>query len=400
MRAKAQSLLPIFFLGLGYRLLSAQANNPDESLRYRLIQVVETTVLVDKVNEAAKDGYRLTGVAPASGGTTVAVLEKTADPQNAYSYLLLGGKGDPALAQSLNEAGAKGYRLVSRNVALDWRSPVPLQLRTVVAWMEKPPGPATKVVEYSVIPFGVKSAMKATLNPKYWADLNPLDYVKPEVTLQQEQGFRLVRIVSGVALIFERSDDSNIQPPASSSRSSVRAQADAFHSLTSLRGSKLQRKLQEQAAGGYCIVDMDPEAPPVWPSILLDKSESASAGGTANPCAYEVLEKRDLGEDEFNQEGARGFRLVPQSLNLYGLNQLDPRRRVDVNAVFEHSSAANLGFHYREIAAVRLPDLADKLEQAGAEGYRAVKVDGLRDGSILVVMEKSEDLGSRHAETK
>jgi hypothetical protein len=399
MRAKAQSLLAICFLGLGCRLPSAQASNPENSPRYRLVQVVETTVLLDKVNEAAKDGYRLAGVAPASGGTMVAVLEKTADPQNTYSYVLLGGKGDPALAQSLNEAGAKGYRLVSRNVALDWRSPVPLQLRTVVAWMEKPPGPATKV-EYSVIPFGVKSAMKATLNPKYWADLNPLDYVKPEVTRQQEQGFRLVRIVSGVALIFERSDDSNTQPPASSSRSSVGAQADVFRSLTSLRGSKMQRKLQEQAAGGYCIVDMDPEAPPVWPSILLDKSESASAVGTANLCAYEVLEKRDLGETDFNQEGGRGFRLVPQSLNLYGLYQLDPRRRVDVNAVFEHSSAANLGFHYQDIAAARLSDLAEKLEEAGAEGFRAVKVDGFKDGSILVVMEKSEDFSSQHADTK
>lgn len=393
MRAKAQSLLAISLVGLGCRVLSGQANNPDESLRYRLIQVVETTVLVDKVNEAAKDGYRLAGVAPASGGTTVAVLEKTADPQNAYSYLLLGGKGDPALAQSLNEAAAKGYRLVSRNVALDWRPPVPLQLRTVVAWMEKPPGPPKKY-EYAVIPFGTKMSLKAGLNPKLWADFNPLDYVKREIESAEGRGFRLARIVSGVALVMEKANGSGGEEAELPKSSSGSKEPPAYRSLSSLRGAKLERKLQEEAAGGYCVVDMDPQAPVIWPSILLDKNRARSADGAPQPCAYEVIQKRNLGEDDFNHTGDRGFRLVPQSLNYYGAYETAARHRErgepEINAIFEKPGSTNEQYHYRSYSAPELSDLSVKLEEAGAEGYHTIKVDSVRDVAVLVIMEKSE----------
>lgn len=386
-------LLAIFLVVPGNRTLFAQRQS-EAPLRYRLIQVVEATTLEEKVNEAARDGYRLSGITPASGGTTVAILERTSDPQRPYSYLLLGGKGDAALQQSLNDASGKGFRLISRNVALDWRTPVPLQLRTVIAWMEKTPDVSAKF-EYAVVAFGVKSAMKATLNPKLWADLNPLDYVKPEISRQQANGFRLVRIVSGVALILEKGSLTETSGPPHLNEETASALPQAFHSLTSLHGSKLQRKLQEESNGGYCVADIDPEAPAVWPSILLDKDKTTPTGGTARVCVYEVLEKRGLGEEEFNQEGHRGFRLVPQSLNFFGAIQIDPRGQPKMNAIFERLPATHQAFQYRSVISARLPELSGKLEQAGAEGFHVIKVDSVKDG-VLAIMERPlrTDVGS------
>ena len=215
MRMKSGLLLVILFFGLGYRADLAQEHAPEAPLRYRLIQVVEALTLQEKIDEAAIEGYRLAGVTPASAGTTVAVLERSGSPDDAYAYVMLTGKGDPAFQEKLNEAGARGFRLLSRDVALDWRLHVPIQLRLAIAWMEKPPGPTQKF-EYAVIPFGAKMAAKASLNPKLWAELNPLDYVKPEIKSAEDQGFRLVRIVSGVALIMEKRVTSGSENPSPS----------------------------------------------------------------------------------------------------------------------------------------------------------------------------------------
>jgi hypothetical protein len=389
-------LLMILLAGLGGLQLRAQESDPGAAGRYRLVQVVEASILQEKINEAAHEGYRMAGVAPGSGGTTVAVLEKTANPEDAYSYLPLGGKGDATLQQALNDAGAKGFRLVSRDIALDWRTPPPMQLRPVLAWMEKSPGPARKF-GYAVVPFGAKMSLKASLNPKLWADFNPLDYVKAEIKNAEDRGFRLVRIVSGVALIMEKADMPEGGEPAQPKSSSGVAQSQAYRSLSSLKGSKLQRKLQQEAADGYCVVDIDPEAPPIWPSILLDKSRSTSAEGASKPCDYEVIQKRDLGEDDFNQAGARGFRLVPQSLNSYAAFQTAQEGRPwpEVNAIFEKSTAASQAYHYRNLAASELSVLSGSLEQAGAEGYRVVKLDTAKDGGVLVIMQKSEEQTSK-----
>jgi hypothetical protein len=384
MRINPALLLAISAIEFGPECLFAQESAPTP--QYRLVQVVEAPTLLEKVNEAARDGYRLAGVTPASGGTTLALLERPANLEGAYGYAMLEGKGDATLQQALNDAGANGFRLLSRDVALDWRMPAGLKLRDVVVWMEKPPGHLKKY-EYVVIGFGVKMSLKAGLNPKLWADFNALDYVKSEINTAESRGFRLVRIVSGVALVMEKGGLEEEQTP-SPEPSDV-----AYRSLTTLNGPKLQRKLREKAVGGYCVVDMDPMAPVMWPSILLDKRESVTAGGASEECTYEVIQKSDMTEDDLNQAGVRGFRLVPQSVNFYGIYQSRSRTKPKVNAVFEKVSAANQAYHYRDILAPQISELPDKLEQVGAEGYRAVKVDSLRDGAVLVIMQKSERTG-------
>ena len=403
MRTSSALLLIVSLISFGDWHLRGQEKRPEEpASRYRLVQVVEASTLQDRINEAAREGYRLAGVIPAAGATTVAVLEKTDGLSDAYSYLFLSGKGDAALQERLNDAGARGFRIVSRDIALDWRTPVSFQLRSVLVWMEKAPGPERKF-EYVLVPFGAKMTLKAGLNPKLWADMNPLDYVRPEISRAEERGFRLVRIISPVALIMEKT--ASLENDAGAQATAARAgkQPPPYRSLTSLKGSKLQRRLQEEAASGYCLVDIDPEAPPVWPSTLLDKGGVAWTGAPHNPCTYEVIRKRDLGEEDFNQAGTRGFHLVAQSMNFYGAFQTsansasayERRQQPEVEAIFEKSPETNQIYSYRSLSASRLSDLSDDLEQAAADGYRVIKVDGVKDGAILVIMEKVEQVGSK-----
>jgi len=235
----------------------------------------------------------------------------------------------------------------------------------------------------------VKATLKGGLNPKLWADFNPLDYVKSEINSAEGRGFRLVRIVSGVALIMEKAGgpEGEGEGPKSS--------PTPYRSFTSLEGAKLQRKLKKEALSGYCLGDIDPEAPAsMWPSFLLYKTGTPVAGDASEPCTYEVAQKPDLTEDDLNQAGARGFRLVPQSVNFYGLYP-DARTKPRANAIFEKIPTRTHVYRYRDISAPELSELPGKLEQAAADGYRAIKVDITKGDAVLVIMQKSEDLPNK-----
>jgi hypothetical protein len=167
----------IVFLSVNLcQAMGAQQPAVDTSPRYRLIQVVGTATLQEKVDEATGEGFHLVGVVPASGGTT-------------------------------------GFRLVSRDIALDWSVP-----KSVIAWMARTGEHNTKY-EYAVIGFGAKMALKASLNPKLWANANPLDYIKPEIQRATDSGYRLVRIVSGVAVILEKADATGGETPTAATKS-------------------------------------------------------------------------------------------------------------------------------------------------------------------------------------
>ena len=386
-----RALFPwMLLLGSGDWNLSVQGQKPDPILQYWLVQVVEASTLQDKINEAGREGYRLAAAAPAPGGTTIAVLQKAADREDTYSYLFLTGNGDAKLEQALNSAGSKGFRLVSRDVAPDWKPGLP---RPLSMWMEKGPGPSQNF-QYALISFGPKTVLKAGLNPKLWVDFNALDYVKKELTDAESRGFRLVRIISGAALIMEKVAGSPGGTPSTPVGSPPGVQPGTYRTLPNLQGAKLQKKLQEAASGGYCIADIDLLAPAaMWPAILMDKSISSSTDAQAGNCSYEVLQKRDLGDKDFNEAGTRGFRLVPQSTSEYIALQMVQNRQVArlvLKAIFEKGPATNSVFRYRTVSAAQLTELSERLEQAGAEGYRPIRVDTGADGSLVVITEKSE----------
>jgi len=382
-RMKCIFLLGFVVAGFSFRTVAAQEPKPYAPPPYRLIQVIADSTLLGEINVAAGSGYRLASVAPASGGTSVAVLERADGPEATYAYVMFTGKGDAVLQQQLNDSGAKGFRLVSRDIVGDlWDRSHP---RSAVVWMEKVAGPLRKF-DYEVIAFGPKMAMKASLNPKLWADTNPLDYVKPEIQRATDRGYRLVWVLSGVALIMERAE-------AAGNGDSTQAASTPppFRSLKNLKGAKLQRELQKAGADSYCIIDIDPMPIPMWPAILLEKNAIPPSDGDPEKCGYEVLDKPETGEKDLNEAGARGFRLVPQSLSSI---QSDQNQHWKFNAILERGRGPARTYHYRVVSAPQLPALSENIARAHEEGFRVVLVHSLDVADGNPILSESRNVGA------
>jgi hypothetical protein len=69
-------LLGVIFGGLGFQTLPTQEPALNAVPHYRLIQVLETSTLEEKINEAAGEGFRLVRLINAPGDTLAAIMEK------------------------------------------------------------------------------------------------------------------------------------------------------------------------------------------------------------------------------------------------------------------------------------------------------------------------------------
>jgi hypothetical protein len=117
MRRIVSLLVAVIFLVLSPDI---PAQTADQPARYHLIQVVEPTFL-EKLNDSAGRGYRLIAMT-AAPGSLVAIMERVEEPPAHFNYLAVpvrgtkskyetAGKTKTEVAEQLNAAGEKGYRL-------------------------------------------------------------------------------------------------------------------------------------------------------------------------------------------------------------------------------------------------------------------------------------------------
>jgi len=372
----------LFSTFLPCRLLSAQGPQVEASPRYRLLQVVELSTLQEKINETATEGYRLVGAVPAMGGTWAAIMEQTEAPSQPYKYVLLARKEDHDFQARINEAAAKGFRLLPRSVAQGRAKPPQLDL----AWMEKSPR-TLAVTQYRLIGFGAKMAARSTMNPMLWAETNPLHYIRPQINAALRQGYRIERVVPGAVVVMDKCSVGEEVENAASDPSN-RDPMSRYHCLGDYKAEKLQKRLQKEALAGYHLLDFVPYAPTMWTAALLVRAGTeSSAPGTAR-YRYVAFEK-DLPELEqvLNSHAAEGFRLFPQSLLGSFQAQVHPNKPPHCRVVMEKAPGMHGECRYRVLAAGRLSDLSAALEKAGAEGFRALGIASF-DNGLAVVMEK------------
>jgi hypothetical protein len=100
------------------REIRAQEQTSNHPARYHLIQLVDPTTFLDKVNETADQGYRLVTISPAAGQGIFAILERVEESLPRYSCLSIlvrsttskfasTGIMKSEVTQQLNAAGAK-----------------------------------------------------------------------------------------------------------------------------------------------------------------------------------------------------------------------------------------------------------------------------------------------------
>jgi hypothetical protein len=118
-------------------VLRAQESKLDFSSPYLILDTRKTSTMQKELNEAAAAGYRLLVGAPTSGTIMALILEKVANPPDTYEYLLLANTKISTMQKELDEAAARGFRLVPSTLTLKDRRFGGMETMLV---MEKAPG--------------------------------------------------------------------------------------------------------------------------------------------------------------------------------------------------------------------------------------------------------------------
>ena len=102
--------LPIAFLVLS---AAAVAEGQEAADKYLLLATERTATMQREINEAAARGFRVIATSPKDGSEVIVVLEQTKDK---YDYRLVATTRAGTLQRELSDAAEAGYRIVPRAV--------------------------------------------------------------------------------------------------------------------------------------------------------------------------------------------------------------------------------------------------------------------------------------------
>jgi hypothetical protein len=111
----------IFALALGVTVtvtaVSAQRSE-DTDQRYLLLSTQRTATMEAELNEAAAKGYRVVTGSPTTGSEMLLFLERVATPPDTYVYRLLATTRISTMERELNQVAIDGYRLMPQTIML------------------------------------------------------------------------------------------------------------------------------------------------------------------------------------------------------------------------------------------------------------------------------------------
>ena len=323
--------------------------------QYLRIQTNRASTLKKELSDAAAKGYRVR----AGAGCCSMILERITQPPDVYEYLFIdkadhlidydSEKAKAFVQKQLIDAGSKGFRVVPQVIAT-------LEVHNYgqVILMEKPPGP-----------------------------VQPWEYKIGSPQSNCEDGFRAARI------IWSGSDFRTNNPLGSPHgivallERPVGRAADAGHIQTQFVQDEeilpVESKLGKLAPQGYRVIESaDSEL-----NLLLEKSPDVT-----ERFEYSVIGAAKSGEfeQELNQAGESGYRLVPRAIGSYD-KPIQKRIRimgvqVDAFAVMERASGVQERFDYIVTSdPQKLPELA-------RQGFEPVAMQDFGDKAGAVILER------------
>lgn len=164
----------IMGLLLGGFLLPAVAGELDLNYRYLLLATKKTSTMQKELSQAAAAGYRIIAGSRTSGTEMALLLESVAKPPDTYEYELLATTKTSTMQKELNEAAARGFRLLPETMMQKEQMLGPLE---IVMVLEKAPGTAQRY-EYLLLATTLTSTMQK------------------EITQATEGGYKVIGIVS------------------------------------------------------------------------------------------------------------------------------------------------------------------------------------------------------------
>ena len=94
----------------------AQKLKIDPEQRYLLLATTKTSTMQKELDEAAAQGFRILVGSPTSGTEIALLLERVAQPADAYTYRLLATTRTGTMQKELTEAALDGFRLLPRTM--------------------------------------------------------------------------------------------------------------------------------------------------------------------------------------------------------------------------------------------------------------------------------------------
>ena len=94
-------------------VLSAAAGAEAQDDRYLLLATERTGTMQQEINEAAARGFRVVATSPKESGEVLVVLEQT---EHKYEYLLVATTRTATLQREITDAAEAGYQIVPRAV--------------------------------------------------------------------------------------------------------------------------------------------------------------------------------------------------------------------------------------------------------------------------------------------
>ena len=357
------------------RELQTQERTPAQLARYHLIQVVGLDTFFDKINETSRQGYRVVAVSHAAGQSLAAIMERVESPSESYNYLSIQvlssktkhatpGKVKAEVAEQLNTAGAKGYRLRMTLSSSGEGMPD-------VALMESASGQQQHYRYALIAPGGLLG-----------------DYSKDELSRLTTAGYRwtatATRSYGGALLIFEKETDpggSQVEPDGQPVGGPLKR--FKFPENDFIRFNLPEKQLRKLAAEGARVIDFFPESPIQMVLAMVDTIPPSA------PYEYVILKDKNLASPlalhanlskveagDLTRAGQQGFRLMRLSAAAPPF-------------LMEKAPGSVWHYEYEFVSSTRLPELAEQLNNPTLAGFHVVKMESLED-RLLVIMEKTD----------
>lgn len=350
-----KTITPTFILCLALSQAFAQSTptpSTATAAAVRIIATTKTATFEKELNEAAKEGFRLTRLAKADYGSGVSglVTQENATPQ--YEYRVLSTTRQTTLQKEVEQAAAEGYEV--RGMTTEGNATT-FTTKEITAVMERPVGA-----------MGRRFTYKLVTAKKLQEDLDNTvaeGFVPVELFVTQRSDLGMMFSGSGSSLLlnilFSRAANSTAAPDAE-----YRIVWRADH-------TKMTEELNQLASEGFQL-----NLVATYPVVLMARSKQT----TPQKYEYTVLadSRKNPLPKQMTEGGAQGYRFRGAS---YGFG---------VTAVMERVAGASPSaeqIEYKWIKAVRESTTREELKQAIASGFRAEEFLAL--GQNLLVFSRS-----------
>ncbi len=271
MKNRLVLVIGVFYLVFVLPIAASQKKKEELDLTqpYLLLSGKKAKRLQQNLDRAAAADYRIVQTAPRGGGSGgwkpallggfhhrageyLVLLEKVPAAEQPYQYLVLREGSDKKLERKINEAAAKGFRLLSETLVYDyWTVDIFGGSGTLFGLMEKAPEPMPKL-QYRIF--------ERILTGRLQKDIQEAATEGYQVLLMVQGG--------GYTVVMQRA----VESPTEAASAALSTAKKEYLLLSTDRLSTMRRELQEATPSGqYAVVDANQNAGSGEYLVLLEK---------------------------------------------------------------------------------------------------------------------------------